>query len=67
MPDKIIHLRNLTPGAVPTTSSLGVGELAINVNDGKIYVRQSGSLGDSIQTAVTTNNVTSGSITISGS
>lgn len=67
MPDKIIHLRSLTAGAVPTTSSLGVGELAINVNDGKIFLRQSGSLGNTIQTAVTTNNTTSGSVTISGS
>ncbi len=67
MPDKIIHIRSLTPGSVPTTSSLGVGELAINVNDGKIFVRQSGSLGDTIQSAVTTNNLTSGSVRLSGS
>lgn len=67
MPDKIIHIRSLTPGSVPTTSSLGVGEIAINVNDGKIFVRQSGSLGDTIQTAVTTNNTTTGSVRISGS
>lgn len=67
MPDKIIHLRSLTAGSVPSTSSLGVGQIAINVNDGKIFVRQSGSYGDTVQTAVTTNNVTTGSVTISGS
>lgn len=67
MPDKIIHLRSLIAGAIPTTSSLGIGELAINVNDGKIFLRQSGSLGDTIQSVVTTNSITSGSITISGS
>jgi hypothetical protein len=67
MPDKIIHLRSLTPGSVPTTSSLGVGQIAINVPDGKAFLRQSGSQGDTIQSFVTTNSTTTGSINISGS
>ena len=44
MADKILHKRSLTPGSVPTTSSLETGELAINVNDGKLFLRQSGSV-----------------------
>lgn len=67
MPDTIIHLRSLTPGSTPTTSSLGVGQIAINVPDGKAFLRQSGSQGDTIQSFVTTNSTTTGSITISGS
>jgi len=48
MADKILHKRSLTPGSIPTTSSLEIGELAINVNDGKLYLRQSGSITDQI-------------------
>lgn len=66
MPDKIIHIRSLTSGSVPTTSTLGVGEIAINVPDGKAFLRQSGST-DTIQSFVTTNSTTTGSVTISGS
>jgi hypothetical protein len=44
MADKILHKRSLTPGSVPTTSSLETGELAINVYDGKLFLRQSGSV-----------------------
>lgn len=44
MADRILHKRSLTPGSVPTTSSLEIGELAINVNDGKLFLRQSGSV-----------------------
>lgn len=67
MPDKILHKRSLIEGSVPLTSSLSLGELAINVADGKIYFRRSGSYGDVIQTVVSTNNITSGSVNISGS
>lgn len=58
----ILHKRNLTPNAIPTTSSLAVGELAINVNDGKVFVRRSGSFGDSILPLVTTEITNSGNI-----
>lgn len=67
MPDKIIHIRSLTAGSTPTTTSLGVGQIAINVPDGKAFLRQSGSQGDTIQSFVTTNSTTTGSINISGS
>jgi hypothetical protein len=48
MADKILHKRSLTQGSVPTTASLGVGELAINVNDGKLFLHQSGSIAHQI-------------------
>ena len=67
MADKIIHLRSLTPDSVPTTSSLGVGQFAINVPDGKIFIRKSGSVSDTIETAITTNAQNSGSVYLTGS
>lgn len=63
MSNKILHKRNLTTGIVPTTSSLSVGELAINVADGKVYLRKSGSIEDTILPLVTANTITTGSIT----
>lgn len=63
---QIIKLRrSLTPGAVPTTGDLSIGELAINVSDGKVFLRRSGSLGDTVQTLV--SDVHTGSIDVSGS
>jgi hypothetical protein len=50
MANTILIKRNLTSGAVPTTASLDLGELAINVADGKIFMRQSGSVGDVVTT-----------------
>jgi hypothetical protein len=76
MPDRILHKRNLTSGNIPTTSSLLPGELAINVADGLLFLRQSGSIADTIinvglsssfsQTAsyaVSASSLISGSIT----
>jgi putative ubiquitin-RnfH superfamily antitoxin RatB of RatAB toxin-antitoxin module len=63
---QIIKLkRSTTPGSVPTTGDLSVAELAINVSDGKVFLRRSGSLGDTIQELV--GNVYTGSVDISGS
>jgi hypothetical protein len=63
---QIIKLkRSTTPGSVPTTGNLSIGELAINVADGKVFLRRSGSLGDTVQELVS-NNYT-GDINISGS
>lgn len=63
---QIIKLkRSLTPGAIPTTSDLSIGEMAINVSDGKVFLRRSGSLGDTVQTLI--SDVHTGSIDISGS
>ena len=46
MAGRIIHKRSLTANSVPPTSSLELGEIALNVNDGKLFFRQSGSVGD---------------------
>ena len=61
---QIIKLkRSTTPGSVPTTSSLETGELAINVYDGKVFLRKSGSV-DVVQELVSNNY--SGSVNIQG-
>lgn len=61
---QIIRLkRSTTEGSIPTTSDLSTGELAINVYDGKVFLRRSGSVDDVRQ--VLTNEFT-GSVNISG-
>jgi hypothetical protein len=66
MANTILIKRNLTSSAVPTTASLAIGELAINVADAKIFMRQSGSIGDTIATFNPFNNfIATGSITAS--
>jgi hypothetical protein len=61
----IIRLkRTTTPGSVPTTSDLSLGELAINVHDGKVFLRRSGSVDDVRE--ILTNEFT-GSLGVSGS
>lgn len=64
---QIIKLkRSTTPGSVPTTSDLSIAELAINVSDGKVFLRKSGSLvGDTVQELVSNNY--SGDVNIDGS
>ena len=64
---QIIKLkRSTTPGSVPTTTDLSIAELAINVSDGKVFLRKSGSLvGDSVQELV--SNDYAGDVNISGS
>jgi hypothetical protein len=63
----IIQKRSLTSGSIPTTSSLAVGEIAVNVPDGRIYLRKSGSVSDTIQSAITTGAQNSGSVFLTGS
>lgn len=70
MAQNIILKRSATPGKIPTTASLSLGELAINSYDGKAFIRQSGSI-DQIVTllAITSGgflNVTE-SLTLTGS
>jgi hypothetical protein len=65
MAQNILHRRSLTAGKVPDTGSLLVGELGINVYDGKVYLHKSGSR-ESIETLVSTNSTTTGSITLTG-
>jgi hypothetical protein len=57
--------RSALSGKVPDTSSLALGEIAINTYDGKIYFKKSGSV-ESIQGIVTTDSITTGSITLLG-
>ena len=62
--------RSLTAGSKPTTSDLSVGELAINVNDGRVFLRKSGSaVGDNVKEFVTLDHqgTLTGSLNISGS
>ncbi len=63
MSQTIVLKRSSLPGKVPDTSSLNLGELGVNTYDGKIYFKSSGST-ESIQTIVTTNSITTGSITL---
>jgi len=60
--------RSTTPGSIPTTGSLQYGEIAMNVVDGKVFFRKSGSI-DSVETLVTTNTATAiaGNLNITGS
>ncbi len=69
---QIIRLkRNLAGGNKPTTSDLTIGELAINVHDGKIFLRKSGSAGegDNIKEVVILDHegTLSGSLNLTGS
>jgi hypothetical protein len=63
----ILHKRSLVTGSIPTTSSLEAGQLAINVPDGRLFLRKSGSASDQIISAITTNSSNSGSVSLTGS
>lgn len=63
----IQHKRNTSAGVAPTTASLAIGELGINVADGKLFGRRSGSAGDTIVTYLASDITNTGSYTISGS
>jgi hypothetical protein len=63
MAQSIILKRSATPGKVPNTTSLNVGEIAINTYDGKVFLNRSGS-SQSIQEIITTNVTNTGSITL---
>ena len=57
--------RSALSGKVPDTASLTLGEIAINTYDGKLYFKKSGSA-QSVETILTTNSTTTGSITVLG-
>lgn len=47
--NQILKLRrSAVAGKVPSTSSLDIGELAINTYDGKVFIKKSGSLGEEV-------------------
>jgi hypothetical protein len=66
MSQSIILKRSALPGKVPDTGSLNLGEVAVNTYDGKVFLKRSGSV-ESIETIVTTNSITTGSITLTQS
>lgn len=63
MAQSIILKRSSLPGKVPDTGSLNVGEIAVNTYDGKLFIKRSGNT-DSIQSIITTDSITTGSITL---
>jgi hypothetical protein len=68
MTGKILNKRSLITGSIPTTEQLAIGEIGINVPDGKIYIQKSGSSGQSIESAITSNSTALiGELTLSGS
>jgi hypothetical protein len=66
MSQTIVLKRSALPGKVPDTGSLNLGEIAINTYDGKVFLKRSGSV-ESIQALVTTDSITTGSITLTQS
>lgn len=67
MADKILIKRSLTSGSVPSTSSLLPGELAINVADAKVFLKQSGSSAEAIRSLLTLDTINTGSVLLTGS
>jgi hypothetical protein len=65
MAQSIVLKRSALPGKVPETGSLNLGEIALNTYDGKVYLKKSASI-ESIESIVTTNSTTTGSITLLG-
>jgi hypothetical protein len=63
MAQNILLKRSGVAGKTPTTSSLSVGEVAINTYDGKVFLHKSGSV-DTIEQIVVTNTIVTGSITL---
>ena len=59
--------RSAVAGKTPQTSSLELGELAVNTTDGKIYFHRSSSSDDTVQTVFTTDSTITGSLKLSGS
>ena len=57
--------RSATAAKVPSTSYLAMAELAMNTNDGKVYFEKNDGSA-TIQTILTTNSQTTGSIELVG-
>ena len=67
---KIELKRSSVPGRVPTTSSLNLGEIALNTFDGKAYIKKDNGTASIIQLGsifpYTGSAAISGSLTITG-
>ena len=61
----ILLKRSGVAGSVPTTTSLKVGEIALNTYDGRAFIHKSGSTESVVELVVTGANVT-GSISLTG-
>ena len=57
--------RSSVAGKAPSTSDLQLGEIAVNTADGKIYFEKNDG-SPSVQTILTTDSQTTGSIEITG-
>ena len=57
--------RSSTEGKVPGTGNLALGELAINTYDGRVFFKKNDG-SDSIEHLVTTDSITTGSVSIVG-
>lgn len=65
MANTIVLKRSATPGKVPTTSQLSLGEIAINTYDGLIYIKKDDGTPSVVQIGgVTSVNGETGSVTI---
>ena len=64
---KILHKRSSITGSAPTTASIDLGELAINTTDGKLFLKKSGSVGESVEQAITTGASNQGTVNLTGS
>ncbi len=65
MANTIILKRSATPGKVPTTAQLALGEIAINTYDGLIYIKKDNGTPSVVQIGgVTSVNGETGSVTI---
>jgi hypothetical protein len=66
MANTIILKRSATPGKVPTTAQLALGEIAINTYDGLLYIKKDDGTPSVVQIGgVTSVNGETGSVTIS--
>ena len=59
--NKIELKRSAVPGKVPTTSSLDLGELALNTYDGKVFLKKDNGTQSIVELATTSGSITSAS------
>jgi hypothetical protein len=66
MSQKILLRRSNLAGKVPTTASIDLGELAINTNDGRAFLKKDDGVNVTIEQLVVTGAEVTGSINILG-
>jgi len=66
MANTIVLKRSSTPGKVPTTSQLALGEIGINTHDGLIYIKKDDGTASVVQIGgITSVNTKTGSVVLS--